>query len=77
MIAIAKMYNEGCSGPRGQFETTLQKAFQDSVDWSEGQIGHPWDGILVNVYENEEATFRGNPVETLDIRMVDGAWEVV
>lgn len=77
MIAIAKLYNDGCSGPNGQFATTQQTAVQDAVDWAAGQIGHPWDGMLVNVYEDEESAARGVPVETLDVRMMDGAWEVV
>lgn len=67
----------GVSGPKGTIETTIENAVSDAIDWAEGQVGHPWDCILVNVYETEEDSMRGAPVETHQIENRDGAWECV
>jgi hypothetical protein len=77
MNAVCQLYQDGgVSGPSGTISTTPEKAVEDAIEWSEGQIGHPWDGILVNVYEDEDEG-RCNPIETHQIEMRDGAWECV
>lgn len=67
----------GVSGPKTTIETTIETAVADSIAWAEGQAGHPWDCILVNVYDSGDAAHHATPVETHQIECRDGAWECV
>ena len=75
MNATVQLYQEcGVSGPRATIQTTIETAVADAIAWAESQAGHPWDGILVTVYSDED---QRNPIETHDISCREGAWECV
>lgn len=54
VFAKAHLSNEGCSGPRGTIETTVEACVDDVLAWEVGQIGHPYDCILFSLYEDED-----------------------
>jgi len=74
MWARIQLANDGGSpGPTGTIDASLDTV-NDAIAWAESQVGHPYDCILVSVYEDETDT---NPVETYQIEYRDGAWECV
>ncbi len=66
MKATVQLYQDGgVSGPR----ETIDYVDEDSVrDWVDGQIGHPWDGVLVNVYDDEPHPGSG-PINTYELEL--------
>jgi hypothetical protein len=76
-VATCYLSNDGCSGPKETIPTTIETAVADAIAWAEGQIGHPWDCILVNVYVEGKDVCGGSPFETHQIEYRDGAWECV
>jgi len=68
MNATCRLIQDGgVQGPQATIETTAETAFADAVAWSDGQPGHPWDGMLVTL---DDGT-------AMECRCEDGAWEVV
>ena len=63
----------GVSGPRTTLLTTADTAVADAIAWAESQAGHPWDCLLVNVYDEE--TMRGE-CESHQVENIDGSWEI-
>ena len=49
--AEVRHYTE--SGVAGPIDTIQYDGPQSVLDWSEGQIGHPWDGVIVTPEEGE------------------------
>ena len=73
VTVTVQLYQEGgVAGPRGQIETTEATALDDAVAWAHGQVGWPWDGMLVNVRDDND-----QHVETYQIEFHGNSWEVV
>lgn len=73
--AIVQLYQDGgCTGPRETIPTTAATAVRDAIAWAESQAGHPWDGIIVTVYSDEN---QRDLIDTHQVAHRDGAWECV
>ena len=75
MRATVQHYQDG--GVAGNRQPIPYTGIDSVIVWSEGQIGHPWDGVLVNVYEDDEGSMHENSIETYQLEIRDGGYEVV
>lgn len=70
MQAKVNHYHE--SSVTGPAETIDYTDLQSVIAWSQGQIGHPWDGVSVEVI-NED----GDVDDRFDVEIRDGNYERV